>query len=461
MLSRSRVVPALLALVTVVSLPGRPPLAAAAPGEGASGSAALSISCSVRAARVARPDPVAFLTAGPSGAGPAWSLLVQPSGAWAFRAASGDTAVTYEPTAPRQAVDDGRWHHVAVTVDPVRGETRFFLDGAAVAIYSGSLDLPAAEVRTEASDGIEIRDVDVRAAVATAADVAVRSRAAVGRAPAPAARAGETIRVLAWNIWHGGREDGEIEGVERVIRAIRESGADIVCMQETYGSGPRIADALGFHLFLRSSNLSVMSRFPIEETFDLYQPFRFGACRVRLDEGRSAIVCPLWINHLPNWWGDDRPVPGCDVQRILAEERATRGREIAAVLASLRPLLAAADEEPVIVGGDFNSMSHLDWSDRYAAVWNGAAIDWPVSRAMTDAGFVDAFRAVHPDVGRVPGRTWSPRFPEALQTRIDYVYVKGATLAPVAARMIDHVEPAWPSDHAAVLVELRRVDRAD
>ena len=52
---------------------------------------------------------------------------------------------------------------------------------------------------------------------------------------------------MTWNIWHGGREDGEKVGPQRVIEVIQESGADIVAMQETYGSGELISDALGFH----------------------------------------------------------------------------------------------------------------------------------------------------------------------------------------------------------------------
>ena len=37
-------------------------------------------------------------------------------------------------------------------------------------------------------------------------------------------------------------------------------------MQETYGSGPIIADRLGYYLYLRSSNNSVLSRYPLVET---------------------------------------------------------------------------------------------------------------------------------------------------------------------------------------------------
>ena len=47
--------------------------------------------------------------------------------------------------------------------------------------------------------------------------------------------------VMAWNIWHGGREDGEEVGPQRVIRVIKTSSADIIAMLETYGSGELIS----------------------------------------------------------------------------------------------------------------------------------------------------------------------------------------------------------------------------
>ncbi|SVA18356.1 uncharacterized protein METZ01_LOCUS71210, partial [marine metagenome] len=60
--------------------------------------------------------------------------------------------------------------------------------------------------------------------------------------------------VMTWNIWHGGREDGEEVGPQRVIRVIKNSRADIIAMQETYGSGELISEALGFNFLPRGTN---------------------------------------------------------------------------------------------------------------------------------------------------------------------------------------------------------------
>jgi len=43
--------------------------------------------------------------------------------------------------------------------------------------------------------------------------------------------------VMTWNIWHGGREDGEKVGPQIVIRVIKNSRADIIAMQERTARG--------------------------------------------------------------------------------------------------------------------------------------------------------------------------------------------------------------------------------
>ena len=135
---------------------------------------------------------------------------------------------------------------------------------------------------------------------------------------------------------------------------------------------------------------------------------------------------------------------------------------------------------PVLVGGDWNTPSHLDWTVDTARVYRhrrGAAL--PVSTAMHDAGFVDAFRAIHPNPVQHPGITWSPLFRVAGDgraqgfERIDRLYVRNPgpgsphwELVPRAARVLPEIweddaipvrERQFPSDHGAVLVEFEWV----
>ena len=62
----------------------------------------------------------------------------------------------------------------------------------------------------------------------------------------------------------------------------------------------------------------------------------------------------------------------------------------------------------VVLGGDFNEPSHLDWIRETKDLYdhNGMIIPWTVPLLLDNAGFVDAYRTVYPDVLSYPGFTF-------------------------------------------------------
>lgn len=261
----------------------------------------------------------------------------------------------------------------------------------------------------------------------------------------------QQLKVMTFNIWHGGRETGETEGPRRVVEVIRDAGADIVAMQETYGSGERIARALGYHLYLRSDNLSIMSRYPITDTLDAYNPFNSGAVVVDVD-GQPVAVATNWLNYPFDYWEmleNGQPIDTAAWRLQFAGEKNTGIlREIMAVL---QPVIENSESVPLIVCGDFNSGSHLDWVPVTRHLNKGYVMLFPATRLMEEAGFVDSFREIHPDPLAVRGTTWSPAFPQAFQDRIDYLFYKGSLLKVVDSEVIDTHPVEYPSDHAAVM----------
>ncbi len=385
-----------------------------------------------------------------------WCIALQPDGSWLWNVGDGETRLDYLPTVGTQPVADGEWHHLAAVVDRQAGTVRLFHDGRTVAVYDlGALrSLPAGAAVAVDSGEVEIESASIAAGVLLRPEDVLQAAASRRPAPPPAATLDDgALRVLAWNIWHGGRRDGEEIGVRRVVDVIRASGADVVAMQETYGSGPRIADALGWTLYLRSSNISVLSRFPIIDTHAIFEPFHSGGVTLDLGAGRRATVFSIWLRHLPDY--DAAIDDGADAAQLILAEAPTRLREINAILSALLPHVRAAKRVPLVVAGDFNSPSHLDWTEAARDHNRGLVVRWPVSRAMANLGFVDAFRRARPDPVAEPGRTWSPRFTDARQDRIDYVYVLGDNVTIADARMLDQHAERWPSDHAAVLATLR------
>ena len=269
------------------------------------------------------------------------------------------------------------------------------------------------------------------------------------------AQDGDSVRVLAWNVWHGGREDGEEVGPRKVVDVIRSSGADLVAMQETYGSGERIAEALGYEFHPRGTNVSIHSRYPVVEDISVHEEFQCAGALVELPDGDHVAFYSIWLPYSAEIWAaGTRDTDDTEAMRAACE----------ASRVSLEAIWTAIEERlsderyagvPIVVAGDFNSMSHLDYGavgfDQYHAV-----VDWPTSHVLSRAGFRDAYRECNPVIDRVADSTWTPRFPEQEQDRIDFVHYRARDWRATAATVIREHPEGFPSDHAAVVATLTR-----
>jgi len=398
-----------------------------------------------------------------------FAISVLPDGAWTWNAGDGRRRIDHRPEARDQGIADGRWHEVGFAIDRAMGVAHLYHDGRRVALHDlhgvGSLAGEHAVVQL-GSAGHEVEVSAVRFRQGAMLPDVVRGdfieRFGEERAPPKLPQwQGQPLRVLAWNIWHGGRRKGRDEGVQRVVDVIEACRADIVLMQETYGSGPRISGRLGFDYFLRSSNLSIMSRFPIVHTNRLGPSFRFGGVGIELRPGVEVQAYSLWINHLPSV--SKQLANNATAAELQAADQKTRGSEIQTILGELMPHLVKTSDVHVLVGGDFNSGSHLDWIEASSSLPNhkGLVVEWPVSKQMQVAGFVDAFRVAHPDPVASPGHTWSPEFPESHQERIDYVYSRGDRWRVLESRVLNEHPRGWPSDHAATFASLDLIPESE
>ena len=121
---------------------------------------------------------------------------------------------------------------------------------------------------------------------------------------------------------------------------------------------------------------------------------------------------------------------------------------------------------PMFLTGDFNEPSHRDWTQSAVpAKICPLSVEWPSTKAVEDAGFVDAFRSVHPDPVERPGRTWTPTTkltdPKDRHDRIDFVFVnatdariKSIEIVGESADFAGIVVTPYPSDHRAVVADV-------
>ncbi|WP_299537541.1 endonuclease/exonuclease/phosphatase family protein [Ulvibacterium sp.] len=394
-----------------------------------------------------------------SGSNKGWAIISQPDGSWAWNIGDGKHRLDYRPTAPRQQINDGMWHQIAFSISRFTNEAYLYFDGINVAIYNikGFGDLGNENTVSLATDILAESDAPSFQGALDEFKVYDRTLNAQEMAETysklvPAAKLPElfvepvkSLNLMAWNIWHGGRRHGREIGPKQVIDFIKNTGADIVMMQETYGSGALIADALGYYFYLASTNISVISKYPILSTKAPYDAFRLGMTTIELSKGQKINLASLWIHYLPAWQ-EDVQAHDATPEKIVLGEEATRHREIKEILELVRPEIIGANRIPLIIGGDFNSPSFRDWTEETKEWHNNMIIEWPVSKEMAEAGFKDSFREVRPNL-EYKARTMSAK---SLTNRIDYIYFKGKQLRAVDSDMHFQFKGAWPSDHPAI-----------
>ncbi|MDN5201055.1 endonuclease/exonuclease/phosphatase family protein [Fulvivirgaceae bacterium BMA10] len=398
-----------------------------------------------------------------SGTNKGWAIICQPDGSWAWNIGNGKYRLDYRPTSPRQQINDGAWHQIVFTMSRQLKEARLYFDGRNVAIYNtGGLNdvdsnLPV-RLATDAMGTVSVPSFEgaldefhIYNYVLDASSVAEKYKKLVpaARLPELAKEPVKTLNLMAWNIWHGGRRHGREIGPQQVIDFIKDTGTDIVMMQETYGSGALIADALGYYFYLASTNISVMSKYPIAETKAPYDAFRLGFTSIQLSQNQKINLASLWIHYLPAWRNDSND-PQATAEKLIAGEGKTRHKEIKEIIALLQPEINKADETPLIIGGDFNSPSHKDWGGETKDWHNGLIVEWPVSKVMTSAGFKDSFREIRSDLN-YESATMTPK---RLTYRIDYIYYIGEKLQAIDSDMHFKYKGIWPSDHPAVTTTL-------
>ncbi|KUO18618.1 HAD-IA family hydrolase [Streptomyces dysideae] len=257
------------------------------------------------------------------------------------------------------------------------------------------------------------------------------------------------LRVMTWNLWYGGTKVHDHRAKQ--LKAITETDVDVVGLQETYGTAAgELADALGWHHHRAGENLGIISRHPITARLGDPDVGFYGAAGVRIaiDGAREVDVWTAHLDYTP-YGPYEATFDGLAADGLIAHEEVRLGQ--------LRDILSRIDDTvPVVLVGDFNSPSHLDWP----------TVAWPVTRAAEEAGLRDSYREAHPDPVREPGHTWSPVHAEhedgsgrtEPQDRIDFVLHRGLRVLDSRTYVSGRPRPwpdvadnDWPSDHSAVI----------
>lgn len=321
---------------------------------------------------------------------------------------------------------------------------------------------------------------------------------------------GHDIKVLQLNLWNGlSKVPGGYQGFVEMLDQI---DPDVVLLCEINGGQEFINRLIG--------EMQTRHKTYYGETFDLsvgvltkFKPDSvITCCMVPGNEERAMVKLLLTIaNHqvvfyschldyrhyacyLPRgyngktWEKIDQPI--IDEQIILQANRlAYRDESVKAFLEEARKDIMLG--RSVVIGGDFNEPSHLDWQSDTKDLWdhNGAIVNWDCSLMLQRAGFKDTYREKYPDPVLYPGFTfpagnhwaehtrlgtlaWAPEADE--RDRIDFIYYyslahllsvrKCVVVGPIEtvfrgkivnSHSCDDIftpRGIWPSDHKGNLV---------
>ena len=318
--------------------------------------------------------------------------------------------------------------------------------------------------------------------------------------------AAHKITVLQWNIWQEGTMVKG--GYEAIVAEIARLRPDFVTLSEVrnyhdINFTDRLCKSLqekGVQYYsFKSYDTGLLSRYPIEDSLVVFPLNCDHGTIHRLTatvESRKVNVYTAHLDYLNDAYYNVRGydgstwkevTPPATVEELLRlNDLSWRDDAIKVFLNEARHDIAAGDVG--IIGGDFNEPSWQDWTESTATLYDhhGLVVPWTVTKSLTDAGFKDAYRELHPDVLRFPGFTypsynadvpsekitWAPKADE--RDRIDFIFYKGKGLKAVSAKVFGPdscvcrskpqadlpgepvVKPlgVWPTDHKGVIVEM-------
>ncbi|QEG21303.1 endonuclease/exonuclease/phosphatase family protein [Mariniblastus fucicola] len=307
----------------------------------------------------------------------------------------------------------------------------------------------------------------------------------------------QVLKVLTFNILYGGGEAKSVgfsnedfggSRIDEIADVILQSQAEIVCIQEDCGSDALLEA-------LRESNPDwnrydhVYSTFPILPGSKTDKACGMTVCQVEYAKEKllSVVNCHWYPSPFgPSLLQDELKLGPPKDLKALAEKIRKKSEKFEGYRgynATLEAINNAPEGSPVILAGDFNEPSHLDWTVRFSKGgfdrWRknpgttklNFPVAWTGSQLVAKAGLDDAYRSRHPNEVEKPGVTFTPEYAPGTQgrrpiedqahTRIDRIYFSPQTLSPIVATVIGEdsewsdlaYEGNWPSDHRAVLVE--------
>lgn len=311
----------------------------------------------------------------------------------------------------------------------------------------------------------------------------------------------QELKILQLNVW---QDATQVEGAfDALVNEIYEHQPDIVTLCEVRNyDNVNFTERLCQHLKERGViyytfdclDGGIISKYPIQENSILETTTinraiipigskKIAVYAVHLDYTHYACYLPRGYDGI-TW--KERPLPS-SVDEILQQNDASKR------IQQIKCLIGQAEKDlddgcEIIIGGDFNEPSWMDWQEDTRNLYDhkGFVVPWTTTKILADSGYHDAYRVLYPSAVTHPGftwisdnknkkveeLTWAPKADE--RDRIDFIFYKGKNLRVIDAAVFGPktsivrnqrveetsddkiIEPldVWPSDHKGVLVTM-------
>ncbi|VBB29230.1 unnamed protein product [Acanthocheilonema viteae] len=284
------------------------------------------------------------------------------------------------------------------------------------------------------------------------------------------------ITIMTFNTWISG--DNVENGMLKIAKHIKLINPDIVALQEVHDTDHlnHLVKEMGIGWTAATTTYSypdtaILTKHKLINQ-SLHQISHGMGVKVRIESANRTIH--VWNLHLD--YQSYGPYAAFNkmvtkITQIMAGEMADgKGR-----FQNMRELLVDdhfqaavgnSSTEPLIVCGDFNSPSHLDWTNETSFLHGNWKFQWPTTQILeNEAEMKDSYRELHPHVLENPVEKmssggWSWTIPEP-QDRIDYIFYRSPLLSPIQSYTYQghetvypkpfHWKNDYPSDHFAVI----------
>ncbi len=256
------------------------------------------------------------------------------------------------------------------------------------------------------------------------------------------------LRALSFNVWiYGTKVPG---GLELVADAIIDSQADVVTLVEVADGKGKFVEDLKAELAIRGvtyygsvlgsveidgtktpmADTAIISRWPILEETMVWRTDENCVVRSLIDkDGKTVVVYGTHLEYryytcylprgytnggklYPGWKmidtnKDGTPDPVKDLRLIRQDNLASQRSKTMEILVE-DATLYKTQGLPILIMGDFNEPSALDWTEATANLFdhNGVMYPWDATQTLMDDGFIDSYRELYPNPVTHPGFTW-------------------------------------------------------